>query len=33
MYTKDQAIEELIRAKKINEKIAQIKKFIAGIQQ
>lgn len=31
-YTKEQAITELIRAKKIDEKIAQIEKYIAGIK-
>lgn len=31
-YSREQAIEELIQAKKINEKIAQIKKYVAGIQ-
>lgn len=30
-YTKEQAISELIKAKKIDEKIAQIEKYIAGI--
>lgn len=31
-YTKEQAIAELIRTKKIDEKIAQIKKYVAGIK-
>lgn len=31
-YTKEQAITELIQAKKIDEKIAQIEKYIAGIK-
>lgn len=31
-YTKEQAIIELIKAKKINDKIAQIEKYIAGIK-
>lgn len=30
-YTKEEAISELIKAKKINEKIAQIRKYILGI--
>ena len=30
-YTKEEAITELIKTKKINEKIAQIQKYIAGI--
>lgn len=32
LYTKEQAISELIKAKKIDEKIAQIEKYIAGIK-
>lgn len=31
-YTKEQAIEELIKARKINEKIMQIKNYVAGIR-
>lgn len=31
-YTKEQAITELIKAKKIDEKIAQIEKYITGIR-
>lgn len=31
-YTKEQAIVELIKAKKIDEKISQIEKYIAGIK-
>lgn len=31
-FSKEEAIEELIRTKKINERIAQIKRYVAGIQ-
>lgn len=31
-YTKEQAIEELIKTKKIDEKIAQIQKYVTGIK-
>lgn len=32
-YTKEQAITELIRTKKINEKIARIRAYVAGIKK
>ena len=31
-YTKEQAISELIKAKKIREKISQIEAYVRGLQ-